>query len=141
MPPKKRKIEDGPQVDISTPQALRGACVRLYEIKDQLLSADAQIAPMQVAAKQLEDAIAKFLIGSNEGHIDVDDARQIVLSTGQEDKPAKPNAKDYEDILPHFVSPEVLMQMNAELMRRLQAKKKKPATPSLQVKRMQMVDL
>ena len=140
MPPKKRKTESS-IVDVSTPELLKSACVRLYEIKEQLSLADQQISPLKEAEKQLSDKIAQWMQTNQQEHLDVDSQRRIFLSDSNHAKDAKPNARDYCEVLQQMLSPEVNMQIHNEVRRRTLQKAKKQASPCIKVQMMQMVDL
>ena len=140
MPPKKRKVAEV-TIDLSTAAAFKAACLRLYEIKDQLANIENQLSQMRAVESQLETSITQILVANKQGHIEVSEDKQIVLDNTSQEKEPKPNVKDYEEIVPKYMAPEALQQMQAEMAQRVLSKKSKPAVPRIKVQRREMVDV
>jgi len=139
---KKRKLNEQPTLDLSNVENLKRACIRLFEIKEQLAQADESLEPLRSSEKQLEDALATWLQSNQQPHLEVDDQRQIVLTPAAEPKDIKPNAKDFEAVLPLVLPLEALQAVQSEMMKRLQAKGKRASSkPSVKAQTKQFVDM
>jgi vacuolar-type H+-ATPase subunit I/STV1 len=103
---RKRTRDDPPVFTLTTTDEIRGACLRLYELKNSINAAEEAIKPLKEQVADLNDSILKMLVSTPEygDHIEISADKIIYLK-----KKTKKPAKNYDTVK------KVLKQMHPNL--------------------------